>query len=177
MVVSDTDTKVQFVVQSYCSTPRQNTPTTPSTALDFVDVSFDRVNRFGELRRVAQRLRNITLVHPTWEFHAPSNQCRPLTSFVTAENDKWKVNATWGYDHRQQAILSDTSVATRAYVIQEHFPIVSGFIYKKRNNGDEVLVDTFDGIGGGEFAVARSLTRSALTLDECVVFGAQVGAL
>lgn len=179
VVMSDSlsKAKVQFVLQSYYTLPRPDGTTPgPSTDNDIIDLSFDRTSSSGRVRRIAQRFRNITLVHPTWEFNVASNQCRPLTSFVTAENALWKVNASWAYENRQEAILSNFSVATRAFVIQEHFPLLSGAIFRKRNDGTEVLVDTFSGVAGGEFSSPRSPSPIPLTPEQCVFFGFLTGA-
>jgi len=55
-------------------------------------------------------------------------------------------------------------------VIQVHFPIITGAIYRKVD-GDHVLVKTFSGQAGGEFSSPRSQEPVPTDPVGCATFG------
>ncbi|MCG8669275.1 MAG: hypothetical protein MI867_07655 [Pseudomonadales bacterium] len=124
-----------------------------SKELDFLDVSFyDN----GEL--VAQRFRptrnEFGWIHPDWQWDSRAQQCVPQNTVLKAENDDYLIEAEVEIGERQAPMLSDKTIGTRIYFIQEHFPSVTGTITNK-TTGE--VVSEFSGQAGGEFSFTKKL--------------------
>jgi hypothetical protein len=141
-VVSDAEARVLFAWQSYHHR---------STALDYLDLAFVEG---GRLRTVQFRAAagELGWTHPDWTYDAAARQCMPQSTRIVADNGSYRVEAEAELAGRQAPMLSDLTAATRSFVIEIQFPLVSGTI--RRSDSGELLA-RFSGQGGGEFAVAR----------------------
>lgn len=138
-----------------------------SQSMDFLDVSFyDK----GEL--VAARFRpadgQLGWNHPQWKWDARAKQCVPQNTEIVAQNDIYRIEAHVDIGSRQVPILSNKTIGTRIYFIQEHFPHVTGVI---RNIQTGEVVKEFSGQAGGEFSFTKKLLGGARTDAQCKTWG------
>ncbi|MFO0697050.1 MAG: hypothetical protein U0230_25980 [Polyangiales bacterium] len=141
-ILSDAASGVQWAWQTYHH----------SDDMDYLDVSFRDGGQLKSLHLQADR-RELGWVHDHWKWHSQARQCVPTDTRVVAQNADYRIEATISIGDRQVPLLSDATIVTSAYVIMEHFPIVSGRIVRRR---DGSVVTTFRGQAGGEWSYARS---------------------
>lgn len=139
-----------------------------STTLDYLDFA---IQRDGALDFQTFRAADGELGwrHDGWRWDAQATQCVPRDALVIAQNAKYRVEAHVDVGDHSAPMLSDATDATKAYVIFILFPTVSGTV-TDRITGD--VVATFSGLGGGEFATARS-DGPARTEAECAAWGTE----
>ncbi len=160
-VVSDADARVLFAWQSYHHR---------SEALDYLDLAFIEGGQLRTIQFKAAR-GELGWEHPDWIYDAAARQCMPASTRVVADNGTYRVEAQADLEGRQAPMLSDLTAATRGFVIEIQFPLVSGTI--TRSDTGEVLA-TFAGQGGGEFAVARRDEQAEVPdAEECRSWGQQ----
>ncbi len=138
-----------------------------STSMDFLDVTFyDN----GELVSARFRPTDGTFGwnHPEWKWDARSDQCVPQNTDIVAQNDTYRIEAHVDIGSRQVPILSNKTIGTRIYFIQEHFPHVTGVI---RNLQTGEVVREFSGQAGGEFSFTKKLVGGARTDAQCKTWG------
>lgn len=144
MVFSEDDENgVLMVMQTYHK----------SKELDFVDVSFyDN----GELKsaRFTGKDNQLSWIHPDWKWDPEPRSCVPTNTQITMSDDEYIVEAYVDIGDRQRPMLSDATIGTTIFFIQEHFPTVSGVI-KRKSTGE--VVTEFSGQAGGEFAYHKDL--------------------
>jgi hypothetical protein len=161
-VVSDESSHVLWAWQSYHHL---------SSSLDYLDVAFVDQGRETILQLRADR-GELGWSHAGWRFDPLARQCRPGSTLVRAQDDTYRIEARATLGDAQLPMLSDATVATRAFVIFIQFPAVEGTI-TRRDTGR--VVATFSGQGGGEFSVARAAV-DAMTEAECEAWGAVFSA-
>lgn len=137
-----------------------------SADLDFLDISF-----YEDGQLVAERFRptagEFGWVHPNWQWDSRSRQCVPQDTVLVAENARYRVEASVVIDERQAPMLSNKTIGTKIYFIQEHFPSVEGVIVNKMT-GEEI---PFAGQAGGEFSFTKKLIGFATSEDGCKAWG------
>ena len=111
------------------------------------------------ITRFAQRFRptrdELGWIYPNWKWDRRSEQCVPQNTVIKAENDEYIVEAEVEIGDRQVPIISDKTIGTRIYFIQEHFPHVTGTMTNKET-GRKVK---FSGLDGGEFLFSKNKLR------------------
>lgn len=91
--------------------------------------------------------------HPDWKWDGEANSCVPTNTKIRAKNAMYTVDLDVAIGNRQRPMLSNMTVGTSIFFIQEHFPTVTGTI--RRANGS--VVKTFTARAGGEFARTRDV--------------------
>ena len=138
-----------------------------STSMDFLDASF-----YDGDELVTARFRptrdELGWNHPQWKWDARAHQCVPQNTEIVAQNDQYRIEAHVEIGSRQVPILSNKTIGTRIYFIQEHFPHVTGVI---RNIQTGKVVTNFDGQAGGEFSFTKKLLGKASTDSQCKTWG------
>lgn len=138
-----------------------------SESMDFLDASF---YDHGEL--VTARFRptrgELGWIHPDWKWDARARQCVPQNTEIVAQNERYRIEAHVDIGSRQVPILSNKTLGTRIYFIQEHLPSVTGTI-RNRETGE--IVDTFEGQAGGEFSFTKKLFGGARSDAQCKQWG------
>jgi hypothetical protein len=131
-----------------------------SKDLDFVDLAFmDQGQR--KILRFEGKTREFQWRHQAWSFDARARQCVPMDWDIVLENAEYRVLMEAVMPTSAQApFLSNATIGTSAFFIQEQYPSVNGAIYRR---ADDSLVTTFAGQAGGEFALHKSFApqRSA----------------
>lgn len=124
-----------------------------SQDLDFVDLAFqDQGTR--KIIRFEGQTGEFQWRHQQWSFDARARQCVPMDWEVVLENKDYRVIMTADIPTAAQApFLSNSTLGTRIFFIQEQYPTVQGAIYRL---ADDSLVTTFSGQAGGEFALHKS---------------------
>lgn len=97
---------------------------------------------------------NVGWYHDSWSFSKTARQCVPRNSVIEAANDEYYIRVDILVGESQTPLLSDATPVTGAYVINEWMPAVNGTI-KRQSDGS--IVDTFQGVAGGEISFLRSL--------------------
>ena len=157
MVFSEeAETGVLMVMQTYHA----------SDDLDFVDVSF---HDNGQLvsERFSAADKTVGWWHPDWKWDPEPRSCVPESTRLHLRNDRYEITAEVEIGDRQRPMLSDATIGTTIFFIQEHFPTVSGEI---RRVSDGSLVTTFSGQAGGEFAFHKDIALVHSDLW-CTVWG------
>ncbi|MEY3902288.1 MAG: hypothetical protein RL189_1594 [Pseudomonadota bacterium] len=151
-VLSDEKSKVQWAWQSYHK----------SRDMDWLDVRFDdsgvtkRLRLFAKENQLRWNLKD-------WTYDSSARQCVPNTVEVVGLTNDYEIRAHYSLaDGHQQAMISDATPLTRAYVIMVHTPLIQGTI-RSRKNGN--IITSFQGQGGGEFSFHRNLVDSSGELD------------
>jgi hypothetical protein len=158
-VVSDEASQVMWTWQTYHHA---------STKLDFADVAFYDGDELV-IAHFNSNEKQLGWFHEDWRFHSGARQCMPRSAEVLAVNEDYIVEARLDIGDNQVPMLSNATAATRAYVIQILFPMISGTI-KRRATGE--VITTFAGQGGGEFSVSRQpASVSERSDDWCYCWG------
>ncbi len=125
-----------------------------SKDLDFVDLAFmDQGTR--KIVRFEGKTREFQWRHQQWALDANARQCVPMDWDIVLENDDYRVLLEASIPSAAQApFLSNATIGTSIFFIQEQYPTVQGAIYRR---SDDSLVTTFAGQAGGEFALHKSL--------------------
>jgi hypothetical protein len=158
-VVGDKATGVMWAWQTYHF---------DSTRLDYLDFALRRPDGTLDLQTFRADRGELGWRHDAWRWDTAATQCVPRDATVVAKNAKYRVEATVTLGTDSTPMLSNATDATKAYVIFILFPTVHGTV-KDATTG--AVLATFQGLGGGEFATARS-DVSSKTDAECAVFGA-----
>jgi hypothetical protein len=95
--------------------------------------------------------------HRNWQFDRVAGQFAARDTDVVADNGEYRVEAHIEIGARQAPLLSSSTAVTDAYVIMEHFPMVSGSI---TNVESGEVVARFSAQGGGELASPQRFVRS-----------------
>jgi len=138
-----------------------------SEKLDFADLSFyDN----GEL--VSERFtpveNSMGWYHRSWRWDGESHSCVPESTVLTLKNERYQVTANIEIGDRQRPMLSNATLGTRIFFIQEHFPTVNGEI-SRTDTGE--LVTEFSGQAGGEFAFHKSPSLLPRSEFYCKLWG------
>ena len=135
--------------------------------MDFLDLAFVDGIEVKSLRFLASA-NQVQWEHQEWEWDVRARQCMPLDWKLSAENETYRFEAVGAMplDTHQAPFLSDVTLGTKVFFIQEQYPDVSGKVIEKNS---ERLVAEFQARGGGEFAFARSLTVKSKA--QCQEFG------
>lgn len=123
-----------------------------SKSMDNLDVSFyDQ----GQLRTVRFETIHGELGwdHPDWKWDGEARSCVPNDTRIRAANADYRVDLAVSVGSRQRPMLSNQTVGTSIFFIQEHFPTVTGTIRR----ADGTVVKTFTARAGGEFARTRDV--------------------
>lgn len=123
-----------------------------SKIMDNLDVSFYDA---GQLQTVRFETRHGQMGwnHPDWKWDGEARSCVPNDTRIRGRNAQYTVDLKVNIGSRQRPMLSNQTVGTSIFFIQEHFPTVTGTI--KRADG--TLVKTFTARAGGEFARTRDI--------------------
>jgi hypothetical protein len=155
LVFNETDPDgVAFVLQTYHH----------SKQLDFLDVSFvDQGVR--KAIKVDTSENQLNWKHSSWVWDPRSHQCVPLDWELSAVNQDYVFDAKGSMPLEAQApFLSNETLGTRIFFIQEQYPLIQGTI-KSKSTG--AILVSFEGQGGGEFAVRRAARKNG----NCEKFG------
>lgn len=138
-----------------------------SKDLDFVDLAFmDKGER--KIVRFEGNTREFQWRHQEWSFDARSRQCVPMDWDIVLENAEYRVLMEASIPSAAQApFLSNATIGTSVFFIQEQYPTVQGAIYRRADNS---LVSTFAGQAGGEFALHKSIAAQRSGRD-CAQWG------
>lgn len=139
-----------------------------SEDLDFLDISFYDENNELVAQRFTPKNNEFGWLHPDWSWDERSQQCVPQNTVLEAENDLYRIEANVEIGERQVPMLSNKTIGTRIYFIQEHFPRVSGVI-KNVKTGE--VVKHFEGQAGGEFSFTKKLLGGARSDVACKKWG------
>lgn len=124
-----------------------------SDDLDFVDASFyDNGNLVSQRFSAADG--TVSWWHPDWRWDPEPRSCVPENTRILLRNNDYEISAQVEIGDRQRPMLSDATIGTTIFFIQEHFPTVTGEI---RRVSDGSLVTTFAGQAGGEFAFHKDI--------------------
>lgn len=91
--------------------------------------------------------------HPDWKWDGEARSCVPTNTKIRGKKGNYTIEAFVDIGNRQRPMLSNATLGTSIFFIQEHFTWVTGVI--KRADG--TVVDTFRARGGGEFARTRDI--------------------
>lgn len=155
-IVSDDSTGVQWAWQSYHK----------GETLDMLDVSFyDQ----GELQsiRFERSEGDLGWKHDSWRWERKARQCMPRNTRLVADNGDYRVEAYIDIGNDQIPLLSNATIVTSVYVIQEWFPVITGTI-TNLNTGE--VVTSFAGRAGGEISYLKSALPWRSTLG-CTLWG------
>lgn len=123
-----------------------------SAIMDNLDLSFyDQ----GQLQTIRYETKDKELgwYHPDWKWDGEANSCVPTNTKIRAKNGMYTVDLDVAIGNRQRPMLTNMTVGTSIFFIQEHFPTVTGTI--RRANGS--VVKTFTARAGGEFARTKDI--------------------
>ncbi len=155
-VLSDEQSKVQWAWQTYHK----------SKDMDWLDVRFQDQGVNKSLRFFAKD-NQLRWKLKDWFYHRGAHQCVPNAVEVLAQNDDYRIRASYELTDAQLPMLSNATALTRIFVIMIHTPIIKGSI-ENRKTGE--IVATFAGQGGGEFSTTRSLW-SDIKPEQCEHWG------
>jgi hypothetical protein len=143
-VMSDDSAGVMVAWQSYHN----------SKTLDYLDLAIADETTPQKYRFFASN-HSLAWRHPQWEYVPKAKQCAPLSTLIKAENETVKLEVSLEIKDRFLPMLSNTTFVTQMFVIFVQFPLFSGTV-KNKATGE---VKSFQGQGGGEFGVRKSLYK------------------
>lgn len=123
-----------------------------SKDMDNLDVSFYDNGQLQAVRFEAKK-GELGWKHPDWKWDGEARSCVPTNTLIRAKKGNYTLEAFVDIGNRQRPMLSNQTVGTSIFFIQEHFTWVTGTI--KRADG--TVVDSFVARGGGEFARTRDI--------------------
>lgn len=123
-----------------------------SKDMDNLDVSFYDNGQLQSVRFEAKK-GELGWQHPNWKWDGEARSCVPTNTKIKGKNGDYIIEAFVDIGDRQRPMLSNATVGTAIFFIQEHFTWVTGTI--KRADG--TVVDTFRARGGGEFSRTRDV--------------------
>lgn len=123
-----------------------------SKDMDALDVSFYDNGQLQSIRFEAKH-GELGWNHPDWKWDGEARSCVPTNTKIKGKKGGYTIEAFVDIGDRQRPMLSNATLGTSIFFIQEHFTWVTGVI--KRADG--TVVDTFRARGGGEFARTRDI--------------------
>ena len=156
-IVSDESSGVQLAWQSYYR----------SRTLDFVDASFMEGGELNSVRFHGSA-GEVGWKHDEWHYDRTASQCVSDDALVIADNGKYRIEAYVDIGSNQIPLLSDATVMTDVYMIEEWFPRINGTI---TNVVSGKVVTTFAGQGGGEISMLRTFIGSIRSKFFCTIWG------
>jgi hypothetical protein len=161
-IVSDETHRVQWAWQTYHK----------SKQMDWLDVSFIDQGT-TRVRRFFAKNKELKWTLTDWFFDRKARQCVPNAFEIIAQDQDYRIRASYDLTGKQIPMLSTSTPLTNMYVIMIHTPYIKGVI-ENAKTGE--VVTYFEGQGGGEFSTPRSLWKDLSTTD-CEQWGQRFNAL
>ena len=116
---------VEFVLQSYHH----------SKKLDFLDITFMQEGRVKSSRFLAQK-GELKWSHEKWEWDERARQCIPTDWRIEAQNSEifFEAKGEMPLPSAQAPFLSNATLGTDVFFIQEQYPEIQGRIVNKSNS-------------------------------------------
>ena len=137
-----------------------------SQDLDYLDLRFKDGDR-PVFRRFSPKAGTLTWHHTDWGWDSNPNSCVPNNLIVSANDGQYSITIHSEIGKRQSPLLSNATLSTRMFFIQEHFPQVKGTI---RRVSDNKVLHQFSGQAGGEFSYRKQFF-GAKTPENCRTWG------
>lgn len=137
-----------------------------TTDLDYLHIDWEENGKliFKEFRADEDQL---TWIHDSWSWSYAAQLCHPDVTTLVAEDNEYLIEIDIEIYDEYIPLLSDTTIVTDAFVINEHMSWWRGTITKK-STGE--VVKSFNKRGWSEFANARSFFKCSPGDWACTLF-------